>query len=66
MHMRHILTSRERVIRSMPMLDIGLAQLAMHSAVETAGVDDGCYMYRALKVFYDSAVCQTDDGRFIM
>ncbi|MDE6636497.1 MAG: M18 family aminopeptidase, partial [Lachnospiraceae bacterium] len=51
---------------SMPMLDIGLAQLAMHSAVETAGTDDACYMYRALKAFYDSAVCQTDDGRFVM
>lgn len=49
---------------SMPMIDIGLPQLAMHSAVETAGVEDACYMYGALKAFYDSGVRQTDDGKF--
>lgn len=49
---------------SMPMVDVGLAQLAMHSAVETAGVDDACYMYRALKAFYSGNVRQTEDGRF--
>lgn len=49
---------------SMPMVDIGLAQLAMHSAVETAGVEDAFHMYSALKVFYDCSVCQKDDGKF--
>lgn len=33
-------------------VDIGLAQLAMHSAYETAGVKDTTYMITALKQFY--------------
>lgn len=33
--------------------DIGLAQLAMHSAYETAGVHDAEYMERFLKAFYE-------------
>ena len=32
--------------------DIGLGQLAMHSAVETAGVKDLEYMIRLAKTFY--------------
>ncbi len=37
---------------SMRTVDIGLAQLAMHSPYETAGVKDTEYMYRAMKEFY--------------
>lgn len=37
---------------SMNTVDIGLAQLAMHSACETAGARDLEYLVRALKVFY--------------
>jgi len=37
---------------SMPSVDIGLPQLAMHSAVETAGVKDMDYLVKALKEFY--------------
>ena len=33
--------------------DIGLAQLAMHSAVETAGSRDVEYLVRVLKKFYE-------------
>ena len=33
-------------------VDIGLAQLAMHSAYETAGVKDTGYMIAALSEFY--------------
>ena len=33
-------------------VDIGLAQLAMHSACETAGARDIGYLVRALQVFY--------------
>lgn len=33
-------------------VDIGLAQLAMHSAVETAGVLDAAYLLRAAEVFF--------------
>jgi len=39
---------------SMRALDVGLPQLAMHSAYETAGVKDTAYMIRALKTFYDT------------
>jgi len=34
-------------------VDIGLAQLAMHSSYETAGKDDVEYMYRFNKAFYE-------------
>lgn len=37
---------------SIPTVDIGLAQLAMHSAVETAGSMDVEYLIRALTIFY--------------
>ena len=38
---------------SIPTVDIGLAQLAMHSAVETAGSEDVGYLVRVLKKFYE-------------
>ena len=38
---------------SMHAVDIGLAQLAMHSPYETAGVMDIEYMVKAVKVFYE-------------
>ncbi len=40
---------------SVPTLDIGLAQLAMHSSYETAGAKDTEYLVRAARAFYDSA-----------
>ena len=39
---------------SIPSVDIGLAQLAMHSCLETAGVCDFEEMVKALKSFYNS------------
>lgn len=39
---------------SIKSIDIGLAQLAMHSAVETAGVKDIKYMIEGLKAFYEN------------
>lgn len=38
---------------SVPCVDIGLAQLAMHSAMESAGSRDVDYLVRAAKVFFD-------------
>lgn len=38
---------------SMSMLDIGLAQLAMHSAYETAGTADLTYLIRAYEQFWE-------------
>ena len=39
---------------SVPSVDIGLAQLAMHSAYETAGVCDLEDMIRLMQEFYSS------------
>lgn len=39
---------------SIPSVDIGLAQLAMHSCLETAGVDDYNEMIKALTSFYNA------------
>lgn len=43
-------------------VDIGLAQLAMHSSYETAGVKDLEYLVRALREFYSSTVTMVSDG----
>lgn len=39
---------------SIPSVDIGLAQLAMHSSLETAGVEDFNEMIKALTSFYNA------------
>lgn len=51
---------------SVPMLDIGLPQLAMHSAVETAGCKDVFFMQKAMQAFYESEICQIQDGEWRM
>lgn len=43
-------------------LDIGLAQLAMHSAYESAGSKDADYMERAVRAFYESKITVTEEG----
>ncbi len=47
---------------SVPMADIGLPQLSMHSAMETAGTKDVAFMVRAVKAFYETRLAQTADG----
>ncbi|MBQ4264238.1 MAG: M18 family aminopeptidase [Clostridia bacterium] len=47
---------------SMNTVDIGLAQLAMHSAVETAGCADVDYMVRALTSLYTHNIVIHADG----
>ena len=47
---------------SMATVDIGLAQLAMHSCCETAGVEDVDHMIAGLKAFYDANIRMTGDG----
>ncbi|MBR1684525.1 MAG: M18 family aminopeptidase, partial [Clostridia bacterium] len=49
---------------SIPTLDIGLAQLAMHSAFETAGTKDLDDMITAMRAFFSSDVRMTCDGDF--
>ena len=43
-------------------VDIGTAQLAMHSAYETAGVDDALHLYNGMKAFYDVNITAKSDG----
>ena len=43
-------------------VDIGLAQLAMHSAYETAGAEDTAYLASAAREFYSSALRKTRGG----
>ena len=47
---------------ALPTVDIGLAQLAMHSSYETGGTADTGYMTDAMKAFYRSGLRFSDDG----
>ncbi len=49
---------------SMNTVDIGLAQLAMHSCYETAGSKDVEYMIRALRALYESDLRVLSDGEY--
>ena len=49
---------------SVNMADIGLAQLAMHSSYETAGVKDTAYMIEAAKAFYSTVITADGAGRY--
>ena len=49
---------------SMNTVDIGLAQLAMHSSYETAGCADMDYMIRALRQFYKTNIVTSADGEY--
>lgn len=47
---------------SMASVDIGLAQLAMHSACETAGSMDLQYLIDGMEAFYNTSITKTVDG----
>ncbi len=47
-------------------VDIGLAQLAMHSSYETAGAKDLTYMIDALRQFYETTIHFQMDGLFTL
>ena len=49
---------------SLNTVDIGLAQLAMHSAYETAGAEDTALMVKALKKFYETSLVMKNDGSY--
>lgn len=49
---------------SLSTVDIGLAQLAMHSCCETAGAADVDYMVRACRAFYETALHMEEDGSY--
>ncbi len=41
---------------SIDSIDVGISQLAMHSAIECCGSDDIFYLYKAFKKFYDVSI----------
>ena len=47
---------------SIPAVDIGLPQLAMHSACEVAGVKDTESLVKAMKTYYSKSFCRHEDG----
>ena len=47
---------------SLDSVDIGLAQLAMHSCYETAGAKDTAYLVRAMEAFFSRSFRKTPDG----
>ena len=51
---------------SVPTADIGLAQLAMHSCYETAGVRDSLYLEQAMTTYFSSTLHVTGDGEYII
>ena len=49
---------------SIPMMDVGLPQLAMHACVETAGAKDAAYLVRASQSFYGASIVCSADGMY--
>lgn len=47
---------------SLNTIDVGAAQLAMHSSYETAGTKDTSYLIDGLKSFYKTKICYKSDG----
>ena len=47
---------------AVPSVDIGLAQLAMHSCYETAGVKDAQYLVQAMAAYYSADLEITPEG----
>lgn len=50
---------------SVPSVDIGMAQLAMHSAYETCGAADVLYLEEAMTAYYQSTFTARDNGFII-
>lgn len=45
-------------------VDIGLAQLAMHSPYETGGNQDPLHLLNAMKALYSTEILFTQDGKY--
>ena len=50
---------------SVPAVDIGLAQLAMHSSYETAGVEDPFYLEKAMRTFFSCSL-ETNGETYVL
>ena len=51
---------------AVPSVDIGLAQLAMHSCYETAGVKDAQYLVKAMTAYYGLCLDTPAEGSFAL
>ena len=51
---------------SIPCVDVGLPQLAMHSSYETAGTGDTLHLVRLLGEFYATSIQTAGDGCFAL
>ena len=51
---------------SVSTVDIGLAQLAMHSSYETAGTKDVAYMVQAMRAFYETEIRNLGNGAYAL
>ncbi len=51
---------------AMQTVDIGLAQLAMHSAYETAGCADFTHLINAMRVFFATSLLFSRDGEYTL
>ncbi len=51
---------------SLNTVDIGLAQLAMHSTYETAGVKDTYYLVKGLETFFSTVIEEKGNGKYDM
>ena len=51
---------------SLNTVDIGLAQLAMHSCYETAGTKDTEYLATAMQKFFSSSFIQEEEGTYLI
>ncbi len=51
---------------SIPSVDIGFAQLAMHSSMETTGANDIIEMEKAIKYFYSKHLSFKEDGKVVI
>lgn len=51
---------------NLPMADVGAAQLAMHSAVETASCQDALALEKLFQAFYSARFTCEGDGRYLL
>lgn len=50
----------------LPTVDLGLAQLAMHSAMETAGAEDTQHLERLMRAYFSVSLAESDGSFFWM
>lgn len=49
---------------SVPAVDIGMPQLAMHACYETAGAKDTEYLVRAMSAYFSRSITRAEEGGY--